>query len=514
MAIKLTKARRTLMATAALWAMGVGVAGAQAAGNTLVGPLVNTGAGTATVNILQVGTGNIISADRSADSGAQVIVKTAGGDAVLTIQQVGVAAVSGGNKLGLTAYTRSLNSTVKVYQGYSDNDLDPGYVATPGNKPALTTLPVSGNTATIRIGRSGNDGAGQAEVVLHQLSDSNIANLNFGTNDKNTTGVLTVVQKTGAGNNASVTVDKSTGDSITYALTQAGAGNVATIAALNIGGPLSVTQTGDGNSLLLDVGAVGATGVSITMTGDGNDAQTDHDGPGGMSAGIHLGSIAGFDLTVTGDTNLIQIDLSNALTSSIVSGLSLTGDGNTLSIYGGAAGASGTVTVDTVTAGGDLSINAAGGAISLTNLDLGGNSSFSTTTGGSITLADIDVANGKSLTVNAGSGTISLSDLTLTDDSTFSTNPNVGSSFSFSLGTNKTATANVGSNTFSLINLGSGTVASATVSQKGAGAKAFSMTNQTDRAAVSVTQVGASEHSATGIEFIAASGSTFTLVQR
>ena len=469
MAFRLKKARRTLVATAVLWAIGVGVAGAT--GNTLVGPVVNTGAGTATINILQVGTSNIISADKSADPGAQVIVKTAGGDAVLTIQQVGVAAASGGNKLGLTAYTRSLNSTVKVYQGYSDNDLDPGYVATPGNKPALTTLPVSGNTATIRIGRSGNDGAGQAEVVLHQLSNSNTAALNFGANDKNTTGVLTVVQKAGAGNIASVTVDKSNNTSITYGLTQAGASNEADITALNLGGPLSVAQTGDSNLLLLDVGAVGASGVWITMTGDGNDAQTDHDGAGGKSEGIHLGSIAGFELTVTGDTNLIQIDLSNASTSSVVSGLSLIGNGKALSIYGGSAGTSGTVTVDTVTARGDLSINAAGGAISL-------------------------------------------SDLTLTDNSTFSTNTDTGSSFAFSLAATKTATVNVGSNTFSLANSGAGTVASATVVQKGAGTKAFSMTNYTPSAAVSVTQEGASAHSATGIEFTAATGSSFTLVQR
>ena len=512
MAFVLKKARRTLVATAVLWVMGVGVAAAT--GNTLVGPLVNTGAGTATVNILQVGTGNIISEDKSTDATKPVIVKTEGGNAVLTIQQVGVAAASGGNKLGLTAYTRNLPATVKVYQGYSDIFEDPGYVPTPGNKPALTTLPVNGNTATIRVGKSGNDGAGQAEVVLHQLSDSNVANLNFGTNDKNTTGVLTVVQKSGAGNNASVTVDHSAATSINYLLTQAGAGNVATITALNIGGPLNVTQTGDDNSMLLDVGAVGASGASITMTGDDNDAQTDHDGAGGKGAGIQLGSIAGFDLTVTGHTNLIQIDLTNASTSSIVSGLSLIGSGKALSIYGGAAGTSGTITVDNVTARGDLSISAAGGAISLTGLDLGGNSSFGTTTGGSITLADIDVASGKSLTVGAGAGTISLSDLTLTANSTFSTDSAVGSSFSFSLASAKTATADVGLNTFSLINSGSGTVASAAVVQKGAGAKTFSMTNYTDSAAVNVTQDGTSAHSATGIEFTAAAGSTFTLVQR
>jgi hypothetical protein len=64
-----------------------------------------------------------------------------------------------------------------------------------------------------------------------------------------------------------------------------------------------------------------------------------------------------------------------------------------------------------------------------------------------------------------------------------------------------------------LYNNGDGS-SSWTVAQSGAGAKTLGFTSNTGSAVINATQTGIASQSATGIDFAAASGSSFTLAQR
>lgn len=522
MAITLKRARRTLIATAVLWAMGVGVAMAEPpTGNKLVGPVVNATSNATTVNILQVGNGNVISGignDAGNSAGAKATINSTGTHAItLTIQQVGAAT---GNTLTLAAYTDGLSPSsnkIKIFQGASKDTNDPGEsdVDTPPVAPG-TPNAVTGNTATITLGKASGGSQGST-VIVSQQNNNNTATIAFGTNTEATKGSLTLVQTGAAGNGsniATISIDGTT--NLNYQIAQKGVSNTLTLDAdgLTAGG------------VKINFGAVDFDDKATWLAGVGtpsnhnNAADFQHFG-GSTKLGINLGTTAGFDLSVTGSYNDIQVDLSNANTSSSISGLTFDGDGTslvhrTLAIFGGTSGgSSATVSISAVDVNNsDLIVNAGAGAgkIILSSLTLNGNSTFSST-GGTVNLSSLTSSG--TLTVDAGaSGNITLSGLTLTGNSTFSTDPTIGSSFSMSVDKNQIKTVDVGLNKFTLTTGLNTTGTSVTVEQKGLGGKTFAMTNNTANATINVSQTGDSAQSATGIEFNAASGSTFSLTQR
>ena len=508
MAITLKRARRTLIATAVLWAMGVGVAMAEPpTGNKLVGPVVNATSNATTVNILQVGNGNVISGignDAGNSAGTKATINSTGTHAItLTIQQVGDA--TGGNILTLAAKTAgtALNE-IKIFQGASKETNDPADKDTP---PVTTGSPnaVTGNTAKITLGNEAG-GIQSSTVIVSQQNNYNTATIDFGTNTAATAGTLTLVQ-TGAANNVSET------------------GNTAT---LTIDGTASrtyqIAQNGASNTLTLDADGIGAGGVTIKFgTVDFDDGSTWLANAGisssnnnaasfnhfaGSPSGINLGTIAGFDLSVTGNHNNIQVDLSTANTASSISGLTFNGSTNdtnrTLAIFGGTSdGKSATVSISAVDVNNsNLIVNAGSGvgSISLSSLTLIGNSSFSTTAG-SIELGQ------------AGSpATITSATVTQTGDNHYAKLIGSGS-------WNVTQSGSVADDSeppvvrkHSITATGTAS-ASWTITQTDKGAKTLEIENKTPSATINISQTGDVTHSATGIVFNAASGS-FTLVQR
>lgn len=104
----------------------------------------------------------------------------------------------------------------------------------------------------------------------------------------------------GSGQAADVYIEQA-GDSSTYNITQAGAGNrVGTSSATSIftgnSQTIDITQTGANNTADLTVNG-GSTTIDYTATGDGNDLQVEIDGGTGNT----------FTIAKTGDTNRVTV---------------------------------------------------------------------------------------------------------------------------------------------------------------------------------------------------------------
>lgn len=304
------KFHQTLLAAVSMLVVGSALAVPLADGNTLRGPGVVT-TGTATVTIDQIGEGNVISKNGTADSVLNDAVVNAGNGALnLAIQQVGT-----GNTLALASYTAGATN-IGVYQG--------SLGATPVN--------VQYNHAEVRVG-SDLAAAGATTLLITQQSGNNYASANLGTSGS-FTGTVNIVQM-GTGNN--------------YVGVNA---NGTSIAQFNIG------QNGSSNFLDVNAGAV--TGpVNINF----GDVTTFAAQPLAGSASnnnssyINLGASAGFNMRVEGDSSFVHSFMDNA--HSYVDGLHLTG-GNFAGIHD--AGGIMKVANLSVNSGGNLNLFAATGS--------------------------------------------------------------------------------------------------------------------------------------------------------
>ncbi|NDP64170.1 hypothetical protein [Polaromonas sp.] len=461
-----------------------------AAGNTLEGPAITSGA--ATVNINQVGIGNVVSSNGEVGGGA-VVVDTGTGALNLTIQQVGVAATSGANTLALAAYTANAATKIRVFQG--GDVTGPG--GTTGNGVSgsidIGVDGVStGNTATITLGSSGTK-SDASEILVSQQGNANVAALTLGSAEFQ--GVMQVVQK-GSSNTANVTVSGQT-TSKTFNIGQSGDANTLRLTAVDMGGDVTANFGG------IDFGALTTTSnPTATDTVGGNNAatyaRTTANGVAGSTlAGINLGSTAGFNLMAIGNTNKVQVDLATADINSKVS-VQLLGEGsNTLALYGAGGlinmGGTNGVTVE----GGGLTLAAyadTGSTVAVNDVTFNGNGYFSATGGSSISVTGGTVtAGGMSILQTGGAHQATIT--------------GTGGS-----GTWAITQSDAGIKTATLVNTGS--LANWTVAQSGAGAMTLEMTNATPSGVINVSQSGATSNSATGISFAAASGSTFTLAQK
>jgi hypothetical protein len=508
-------------------------------GNAVVGPDVTSG--TAHVNILQVGTGNVLSGDGTT-GGASFVVNSGTGALDLTIQQVGTEGGSptGGNTAAVNAYTDNATTKIRVFQG--------GKATGPGGTSGVASVldstdigvdgTATGNTATITLGSSGTK-AGASEILVSQQGDGNIATLALG--GTAFTGVMQVMQL-GNSNTADVTVSGQS-TSKTFNIGQGGNGNTLLLTAVDVGG--NVTANFGGPSF---ASAFTSSKPTAGDTAGGNNASTfnygDASGGGanpdvrtifgtGKSEGINLGSISSLNLGATGGGNKVQVDLTSAASGSAID-LAMGGatGGSTLAVYGGtgtqvnlgsnAVGASGQLTL---AAGKELVAYAAGSgaAINVQNVTFSDSGYFSTAEGGTINLTNGEVLNGGISVIQSGAAHT----FTATNDASSSatwnvsqtgpvastatvTNNAAGGSYTLT----QTSEANGGAHSLTLTDGASTTGGTWTVEQTGAGAKTLTMTNTTTSALINVSQTGALAQSATGITFAAASGSAFNLTQK
>ena len=489
---------KTIRKTALAAAVGMLLAGSAIAateGNTLRGPAITT-TGSATVSIEQVGTQNSVSKDGSTTSDSNDASVSAGsGTITLTVQQVGGNTGATYNKVALNAKTSGATS-IGVYQGRVDT----------------SNTEVTGNTAKVIVGKDGA-GADATTVLITQQSNGNTAEALLGNTTGTFTGTLNVVQTGGTGNTATVIVDGLT-TAKTFKVGQNGASNTLALTAADVGGDVTLNFGG----------VTGWTASPTVGTASGsNNAKTYNAGGSflGAATGVNLGSTAGFDLAVAGSDSNVQVDLTTAGTTSKVSGLSLVGS-NDVALYGKDGNA---IKLDTVTvgAGYNLAVYAAGGSapgtIDLKNLSFGGNGTFSSAAGGSITMDGGTIASGGISVNQAGAahalaitGTGGTASWTVTQSGPVASAANLTNTGSGSFTLNQTSVTDGEAHGVTLANSGSGTAW--TVTQSGIGAKTLSMTNSTPGAIIALSQTGDATQSATGINFAAASGSTFTLVQK
>jgi len=484
-------------------------------GNILVGPDLDT-SGVSTVKIDQSGTGNITSSSGAANGAAFIVDQSAGATTALTIQQVGTT-----NSLGLRSYTSDVTK-VQVFQGADAETGSTGKLGTDATKL------VNSNSAVVQIGADATQRAGATDVFLTQQGDNNVAATFLGRATGAFTGTLNLLQ-VGNGNLADVVVNGQTTAGQTFNIGQSGGNNA-----------LSLTANGDQSTgMTLDFGGLtfGRTtslpGASDT-SGNNNVSSYTYSGANSTLNGYFTGSLAGINVLGTDEfkiktlygPNNIQVDLASAAATG--NKIDVTNFWSNFAIYGkgGAAinlGGSGRLSVD-----GDLVVYANGGSISVNNTNFYGRSDFSTADGGSITYNGGDVfemsvsqsgAAHSFSSTNGMSGFVESSKVTQTGPIVNSMVVNNSSADNYSgfytpsFTLTQTSETGGGGHAMTLYNNGNDS-SSWTVAQSGAGAKTLGFTSNTGSAVINATQTGLASQSATGINFAAASGSSFTLAQR
>ena len=489
-------------------------------GNTLVGPELKS-VGTTAVKINQSGTGNVTSSNGAA-GGDAFVVDQSNGPAVstattLTIQQVGTD-----NTLGLRSYTNA-NTKIQVFQGADAETGNAGRLGTDATKS------VNSNSAGIQIGASGDQRAGATDVFLTQQGHNNIASLFLGRASGAFTGLLNMLQ-VGDNNFAEVAINGQTTLGQNFNIGQAGDGNL-----------LSLSANGNQSTgMTLDFGRLSFGQVtSLPSSGDteGNNNARSYKYAGGnvtlktlftdSQAGINVLGTDVFKIRAEDGSNNVQVDLAGAAATGNKIDVLMQQTGHTFAVYGkgGAAinlGGSGRLDLAK-----DLVVYANGGSISVNSfLFEDGHGYLSTSDGGSITInggqsgGDMSVVQSGAAHSFSSTGNGSFSQTTL---NVAQSGPEVNSLLA--------RTENDAESSFTLVQAseaeGSGhsmTLVNAldsaigrvswSATQSGAGAKTLVITSDTRSAVISATQTGSASQSATGINFAAASGSTFTLVQR
>ncbi len=503
--------------------MVAGSAFATATGNVVVGPAVTSGA--ATVNIDQVGDGNVLSngAALSTPTNGAFVVNSGTATLTLTVQQVGASGETptGANLAGINAYTTAATK-IRLFQG--GDATGPGGTTSvgTGSTDIGTNFAVTGNKATITLGSSSVK-SGASEILVSQQGNGNTAALTLGSTAF--MGVMQVMQL-GATNTADVTVSGQTTSKI-FNIGQGGASNKLLLTAVNMGG--DVTANFGGPSF--DSAFTSSNPTALSATGGNNAADytyiTANGVTGSSAGGINLGSTAGFNLTaITGGSNNVQADLATADTNSKVN-VTLGGTSNlALDVTSSAKLFLGSTSAVTVSFGKTLAMYDNGSAATQTvnGVTFNGNGYFSTSA--TTTATGITLTNG---VVDAGGAKV----LQSVEGSSFSAVGTAATHWVLDVnqGGTSAGTVAVTSDHGGLFNLtqtsGSGdsghsmtladqaaTGGSWTVLQNGLGAKILGMTSSTDAAVINVSQTGALAQSATAINFAAASGSTFYLAQK
>lgn len=380
----------------------------------------------------------------------------------------------------------------------------------------------------IQIGASAAQRAGATDVFLTQQGNNNIASLFLGRATGAFTGVLNLLQM-GAGNFAELAINGQT----------------------TVGRAFNIGQSGDNNGLSLTANGNQSTGMTLDFGGlsfgqttskptsgdtdGGNNANTYKYAGGNVAlktlfgtslTGINLLGTDVFKIKAENGNNNVQVDLAAAAATGNKIDVAMATGGLNFAVFGqgGAAinlGGSGRLDLEQ-----DLVVYANGGSISVNGVTFrDGDGYLSTADGGSITISG-GLASSSDMTVlqsgaahsfsSTGNGSESRVGLNVTQTGPIANNISARSSengkASFIL--TQTSEATGGGHAMTLLTDATSGTSSWTVAQSGAGAKTLEMTSSTHNAVINASQTGAASQSATGISFAAASGSSFTLVQR
>jgi hypothetical protein len=390
---------------------------------------------------------------------------------------------------------------------------------------------VNSNSAVVQIGADATQRAGATDVFLTQQGDNNVAATFLGRATGAFTGTLNLLQ-VGNGNEANITIDGQTTPTYTsnfFNIGQSGNNNA-----------LSLTANGDqATGMTLDFGGLTNFDQTTSLPGasdavGGNNASTyTYSGANSTLNGYFTGSLAGirvlgtdqFNIKATGGSNEVQVDLAGANATGNDINVAMNGSSK-FAVYGlgGAAINLGQYGLLNLTK--DLVVYANGGSINVNRANFSeGSGYFSTADGGTININARYVGSGGMTVLQSDSNHEFLYSNNVSDSPAnldveqkglvansiwfFQVNGSGGGSFNLT----QTSEAGGGAHGMTLYNRAAGT-SSWTSVQSGAGAKTLFMGNDTPNAVIHTTQTGDASQRAAGIDFAAASGSSFTLAQR
>lgn len=300
--------RALLLATAAVLASGTAALaqGTPVVVANTVTQLDYTSAGGSLV-INQVGGGNLLGANSSDGSGKAVFD---GGSAALnvTVTQVNAAAdpVATDNRIGARVRTRA-GSAVTLRQG----TLGAGSTSTrPTAGTAVANSAIQADVGYLANGTATSNDILVALTVTQAGGDGNTASVAIGRQAAmNNAGNTVTVAQTGAGNIASMTVDRLSGR--TASLSQTGNDNTTTLNVgqdVAVGGNVTVALNGDNNNTIGTINVDGTSGA-VSLTVNGRNNLMDLDINGGQA-----------DLTMAGENKTLTIVSSGTIQGASTSG--------------------------------------------------------------------------------------------------------------------------------------------------------------------------------------------------